>query len=428
MGCAVSTSPASVAPAEQYTVAESRAEPQSLPTNGQQLLPLGPGAALADEAQFCKTLLDALHEDRAQPRLPVRTHAARLSSGDRGISLACVRALREWYRARGALDKVMGDVCKEEGFGASVVAITRSTGLSLAESLVLTAGEREMGALVSRATSFFSYSWTGTKLGDMLDAVERTVAKLEAADGRRRFVWVDMFCASQTLLAGVFRDPAITKEADPAGYAARKEDTDRIFDDALDAVDELLLYCSPLTGEWQAPLHLFLLPERGSPPANWLRRGPGSISRAWCLFEVVKALAKGCTLHVVLSAEDVEGFETLLTEHFEQIASIVASVDARDAQITKTDDRAYILNQVAKLDGGLGAVTATVCARLREWLAAEGQAALARLPAAARGTSALINNLARLLQDMGELDAAEPLLREALQARRETLGDRHPGT
>jgi len=231
MGCAVSTSPASVAPAEQYTVAESRAEPQSLPTNGQQLLPLGPGAALADEAQFCKTLLDALHEDRAQPRLPVRTHAARLSSGDRGISLACVRALREWYRARGALDKVMGDVCKEEGFGASVVAITRSTGLSLAESLVLTAGEREMGALVCRATSFFSYSWTGTKLGDMLDAVERTVAKLEAADGRRRFVWVDMFCASQTLLAGVFRDPAVTKEADPAGYAARKEDTDRSASD-----------------------------------------------------------------------------------------------------------------------------------------------------------------------------------------------------
>ena len=61
-----------------------------------------------------------------------------------------------------------------------------------------------------------------------------------AADGRRRYVWVDMFCASQNLLAGVYRDPAVTKQADPAGYAARKEDTDRIFDDALDAVDEIL--------------------------------------------------------------------------------------------------------------------------------------------------------------------------------------------
>ena len=33
-----------------------------------------------------------------------------------------------------------------------------------------------------------------------------------------------------------------------------------------------------------------------------------------------------------------------------------------------------------------------------------------------------------LLQDQGDLEGAAPLLREALQARRETLGDRHPKT
>ena len=39
-----------------------------------------------------------------------------------------------------------------------------------------------------------------------------------------------------------------------------------------------------------------------------------------------------------------------------------------------------------------------------------------------------INNLGLLLKAQGKYDEAEPLFREALQARRETLGDRHPDT
>ena len=39
-----------------------------------------------------------------------------------------------------------------------------------------------------------------------------------------------------------------------------------------------------------------------------------------------------------------------------------------------------------------------------------------------------INNMASLLQNMGELKEARPLLEEALQGYRETLGDRHPNT
>ena len=39
-----------------------------------------------------------------------------------------------------------------------------------------------------------------------------------------------------------------------------------------------------------------------------------------------------------------------------------------------------------------------------------------------------INNLGRLLKEKGDLAAAEPLAREALEGRRETLGARHPNT
>ena len=65
---------------------------------------------------------------------------------------------------------------------------------------------------------------------------------------------------------------------------------------------------------------------------------------------------------------------------------------------------------------------------LREALVAQGRAALGRLTAAERRGNELFYNLGRLLQDMGQLEEARPLLEEAVQGYRETLGDRDPYT
>ena len=179
------------------------------------------------------------------------------------------------------LDDTMELVCKKEGGAATVCAITRSTGLSLAESfeIACVTAEADVSLFLGPATTFFSYSWTGTKLADMLYAIIRRVEALEKEDGRRRYVWIDMFCASQTLLAGVFL-PSDPKERDalkasnPIEYGRRKEQTDKLFDGAIDSVNEIFFYCSPLADEWLAPPHPFLLPDRGEPPGDWMRRGP----------------------------------------------------------------------------------------------------------------------------------------------------------
>ncbi|MDP7381182.1 MAG: hypothetical protein QGF33_07430, partial [Alphaproteobacteria bacterium] len=112
---------------------------------------------------------------------------------------------------------------------------------------------------------------------------------------------------------------------------------------------------------------------------------------------------------VIAAPADVAGFGQLLVNEFGELAKIVANLDARDAQISKVEDREYILGQVAALDGGLGAVTACVCEAMGGWLVAQGRAELARLPAAewAASTRAHYDSVNLLDKLRAEWDAFE---------------------
>ena len=80
-----------------------------------------------------------------------------------------------------------------------------------------------------------------------------------------------------------------------------------------------------------------------------MRHGPAALTRAWCVFELAKALAKACTLHVLLSPESVELFERRMTINYERfedglggfewVAKLLGGIDVKLAQITKTQDR-----------------------------------------------------------------------------------------
>ena len=192
----------------------------------------------------------------------------------------------------------------------------------------------------------------------------------------------------------------------------------------------------PLAAEWAAPPHPFLLEEQGEPAAGWMRRGPAALTRAWCIFELAKALALRRTLHVLLSPASVRLFEERMTKHwfadrlggFEWIGQILGRVDVKLAQISKAVDREYIVREVKTLDGGLGAINANVMGALRGWLTSEAKALLARLPEAERWTSVLCENVAEMLEEAGRQAEAEELQREILAAEREKGGARAPYT
>ena len=67
------------------------------------------------------------------------------------------------------------------------------------------------------------------------------------------------------------------------------------------------------------------------------------------MYEIAKGLEVGLKLRVVLAADDRAGFDTMLVKSFGEIASVLAEVDARTAQLTNAADRQYILPQIEAL-------------------------------------------------------------------------------
>ena len=156
------------------------------PRPAKPLAPLTP-TALAT-AQACTIhLLASLAAKKERVDRPVLSNSKRRRSGQRGMTRAFLFGVKAFFEQHGALDKTMQDIVNQRRFKFSACELTKSTGLSLAETLVREAGEiAGIEELVGEATCFFSYSWTGTKLRDLLAAIERVLAKLEAADGKVR--------------------------------------------------------------------------------------------------------------------------------------------------------------------------------------------------------------------------------------------------
>ena len=391
----------------------------------------------ADEKLALK-LLEELHRGKRRATRPVKAHAERLPAGQRGLSINFLLAIRTFYRKHGGMDKMMDLLCHGDE-KTSIVALTSSTGLSLAETIFEMGKSRgiDMSGLVGPATTYLSYSWIATNLESILSAVVapkivRQNTQDEESVSGKRFVWIDAFCASQNLTIGTYlpQDREKRRELkadDPAEFAALREDKS-MFSDVADSVSELFFFCCPLTGEWYAPPHPYLQEGRGNPPADWVRKGPVAITRGWCFLEAAVLIAKGCTMNVVLRQEDIDSLEALLVEDLDRMVEVINTIDINEAQVTDIEDRDYIMGAMSKLPGGFEKVSQTLRTMLREWLIGEATAALNRMPEKDRGTSCLIDSLGSLLYSQQRFDEAEELLREALAACRRELGNRSEST
>ena len=150
---------------------------------------------------------------------------------------------------------------------------------------------------------------------------------------------------------------------------------------------------------------------------------PDSLKCAYCIKEIYHTHQSGAQFDAVMSSAQEAAFEAALLDDFNTIQASLDKVDVRAATCLSPEVTKAVLDEV-ELGMGVLACNTLIVGLLRKAQADQARVALAGLPASERGTSRLLTNLAMLLQGMGKLEEANPLLEEALRAKRNTLGTR----
>jgi tetratricopeptide (TPR) repeat protein len=162
------------------------------------------------------------------------------------------------------------------------------------------------------------------------------------------------------------------------------------------------------------------------------------LSRSWCIWEIFCTVSSrtGCELVVALPPSQKAEFERVLlgAGGVDELTSYVVAVDARNGKAFNQCDKEEIDRTIVRELGaeGFSTVNGAICAGLRAWLQ---QAAMELATGGGAGESdPLITKAAKwalaasLLSRQGKLAEAEPLHRQALEARERTLGPDHTDT
>ena len=309
-----------------------------------------------------------------------------------GVSVACLRAFARAHEAL-LVDATTEDVCERV-----CKPLTETAGDSLAACLVrLGAADPVTGVTYAAAPTIFVSHARKYLFRDLLDTVCAHVSSLPEEEHGRHYVWLDIFSQYQHWIGDV-------------GTAQRPCNWDVVFQLTTAAIGHTCLVFAP----WRDAVPL---------------------RRAWMLWEVLCTLTaqkgKGTAssaLRVRLPPSESDDFEAVLLNEFHVIEASVSRIDSRSAECFTLEDQAMVHAAIDRtLKGGHTELDALLSEALREWLATEGRAALARKSHEERGAELEHQiQLGKLLVEQGKHKEAEQLLREALKMSRATLGDWHP--
>lgn len=262
---------------------------------------------------------------------------------------------------------------------------------------------------VGRPTVFVSHSW-GYKFLDVVDALEAWAAKLPAGAPTPLF-WFDLFTNSQH-------------------HSVERpfEWWDSVFREAVASIGHTVLVLS-----WD-----------GAETAS-------ALTRVWCLVELVASLADCVKLEVVMPPRERGAFMKALVGDVDSVFGKLFKVDCEKA-------RAFHGDECLGEDGGCSAVAKKeilVCpndlARIREfvggekgmgfrefnlrvithmveWMVSVAREEADRLPKGSLKRVLLSDRVGRMLHGLGQLELAEPLLRDAVDVRGRRLGRLHART
>tara|TARA_B110000208_G_scaffold63276_1_gene82123 strand:+ start:238 stop:4941 length:4704 start_codon:yes stop_codon:yes gene_type:complete len=156
-------------------------------------------------------------------------------------------------------------------------------------------------------------------------------------------------------------------------------------------------------------------------------RAPINLTRAWCVYEVYETVDADVQSTFLLPEREKRDMLRALVFEFDTLAYVVGKIALQDAE-GSPPSRDVIIDMAKKR--GMTEINGLVCKAMREWLASEGWAELARRgeDAVDSATLQFVTRMAQLMGVHGNMDAMVLLCRRVLAANEQLHGSTHPGT
>lgn len=160
--------------------------------------------------------------------------------------------------------------------------------------------------------------------------------------------------------------------------------------------------------------------------APW--QNPLPLTRSWCLFELWSTVDTKSNFEVAMSESEIDQFLKDICEDTEEsVNKMLGTIDVSKSEafhkVYEQQIKAAVENSV-----GFGNLNMVVFKQLRSWMVKTVQNRLDSSPVDSPDYEKLAAALGELFRHRGQYQKAELKLMEALERRRNTLGDRHADT
>ena len=327
----------------------------------------------------------------------------------RGVSLAFLHAILEALKELGRVDYDSGRFLngghttnsktdwQEFDRGRdpySGKACTLHTGTSFVETCIAAdlTHDKHGKAFFGPINVFVSYTWRGEgiTLAKLVAAVVETLER-EGVDPGEVFMFVDIFVCAQ------HRNERPESKTCPNATDVGK------FKEVIQHCERLLLYCTPI-------------------------KSPRTLTRVWCLYEMMEAMQMNIPVHVALGHADATTLESLIldSDERERLLQMFAAIKTQDAEATWEQDRVMVFKWIEEALGAncFEKMDELVRDGLRKWLL-KMMVALAQKGLGEDDTE-LLGAIGLLSGEVGDFDQALKCHTRELSLKIERLGHDHP--
>ena len=315
------------------------------------------------------------------------------------MQIPCLRAFFA------SLSHLLDGLTVAEAIDSVIKPLTHSPRTSIASALSRRGCKDEAGrAYVAPATVYFCHA-NSCKVTELFEVIERYAASQKATEDV--YVWLDMLSTDHHA-ADLHEQPMIWWQSTFKGGLKSIGSTCVVLNPWDDA--------APLKRSWNHWELYCTLSVDLKPPGE---AAPGQLP------------IKEGRIRIETTAAESEKLDAALVADMEAPMKVLDTrVDGwrKGAEAPTPAERDKVERAIDKSEGGYEEFGRKLADVLHKWLLDRAKGVLDALPAEERATSTLVDRVAKLLQDFGDLEAAEPLCREQVAGRAKALGENHSDT